>query len=220
MVRRYKGDRNSFQDVMRGVRILRQYGIVCNSFYLTLTKKNFEFDVDELLDFCKTNGFNAITIEPDLIDVVDIDIEILCGKILECYYKGKHMNIDVNGFWKRPFNNMLNYEDSTKGFCRALDFRSIVIDKDGYLSPCGYSNAKITKVERYIDLVQNDEYRDYIYRNLKGNIHECVGCEIEGLCKGGCLISRENAKSDKVFEYRCEIYKRITKQLLLGADFV
>ncbi len=161
-----------------------------------------------------------ITIEPDLVDVVEVDIDELCNKLIRCYDIAKDNGIEIIGFWKRPFNNMFDYNDSTNGFCRALDFKSIVVDKEGCIAPCGYSVTKITKIDRFANLMDNEAYREYIYKNLRGNIEKCKGCKIEGICKGGCLISRESPHDDKVFEYRCELYKKMTDYLLMRADFV
>lgn len=218
-VRVYKDGQKPYNDILRGIETVRKHGIECNSFYLTLTRDNFDFDVDELISFISENSFNSVTIEPDLINVVDIDMNSLCDKLMECYEKAKDKGIDINGFWKRPFNNMFDYNDSSNGFCRALDFKSIVIDKDGYISPCGYSDTKISKLQKYEDIVKDESYQNYICRNLRGEIEECKGCELEGMCKGGCLISRENTLDCMVFQYRCGIYKNMTRNLLLSAKF-
>lgn len=218
-VRIYKSGAGTFLDIVSGIKTLRKHNVLCDGFYITLTKDNFGFDINELIRFAKENDFVSITIEPDLVDIIDISISELCDKLIECYEIGKENGIDVVGFWKRPFNNMFNYEDSSSGFCRALDFKSIVVDREGFIAPCGYSITKITKTDKYAKLMKNESYRNYIYNNLRGNIEKCKGCRIEGMCKGGCLISREAAHNDKVFEYRCELYKKMTDLLLRHAEF-
>lgn len=219
-VRVYKGGKNTFDDILKGINILRNHNVSCNSFYLTLTKGNFNFNVKELMEFAKNNEFNSITIEPDLINVLDLDIDKICDKLMECYEMGIQNNIEIEGFWKRPFNNMVDFSHSTNGFCRALDSRSIVINKEGYISPCGYSKLKIAKIGKYKNLVKDERYITFIKNNLRGNIKECKDCRIEGTCKGGCLISREqNQKDNVVFDYRCKIYLIMTDKLLKEAKF-
>lgn len=219
-VRIYKNGNSTFEDILRGIRILRDYQVECEGFYLTLTKDNFIFDVQELFNFAKDNNFSNITIEPDLINVLDIDVDEICTKLIECYKTGMKQNIRVTGFWKRPFNNMRSFDPLKNGFCRALDSKSIVIDKEGYVSPCGYSKLRISKLSSYQDLVNNEEYVAFIRNNLRGNIEKCRGCKIEGVCKGGCLISREvNQENDRVFKYRCEIYIKMTELLLKEAKY-
>lgn len=115
---------------------------------------------------------------------------------------------------------MRSFDPLKNGFCRALDSKSIVIDKEGYVSPCGYSKLRISKLSSYQDLVNNEEYVAFIRNNLRGNIEKCRGCKIEGVCKGGCLISREvNQENDRVFKYRCEIYIKMTELLLKEAKY-
>lgn len=219
-VRVYKGGAPTFDSIMTGVKNLRNHGVECKGFYLTLTKSNFDFDVDELFKFAVENEFSSITIEPDLVSAVEIDIDLICEKLKQCVLKGKELGINVVGFWKRPFENMKDYNETRKGFCRALDFKSIVVDRDGYISPCGYSTVKIAKVDKYADLVHNAEYMEFIRQNLRGNIEKCKDCVIEGICKGGCLISRETSQdNDEVFNYRCSIYLKMTDYLLEQAAF-
>lgn len=218
-VRVYKNGKETFNDIINGISLIRSKGISCNSFYLTLTKKNFDFDIEQLINFAKKYGFTSITIEPDLINTLGISIDNICKKLIMCYIIGRKNGIDIMGFWRRPFDNMVDYESSRKGFCRALDFKSIVVDREGFISPCGYSRIKLSKLANFVNLVKNEQYIEFVKSNLRGNIEQCKGCEIEGVCKGGCMISREDNNSN-VFEYRCKLYKNMTKLLLQNAEFI
>lgn len=219
-VRTYKNGRGTFNDIIRGINYLKDQGIICKSFYLTLTENNFDFEEDKLLQFADEHGFESITIEPDLIEVLNLDVDLICSKLFSVYQKAQKYNIDINGFWKRPYNNLFSYEESRSGFCRALDFKSIVVDRDGFLSPCGYSKIKLSKIENFYDLKYNEQYVSFIKSNLRGNILQCKDCQIEGVCKGGCLISREDTEKKNVFDYRCLLYKKMTHLLLEHSDFV
>ena len=106
-VRIYKSGAGTFLDIVSGIKTLRKHNVLCDGFYITLTKDNFGFDINELIRFAKENDFVSITIEPDLVDIIDISISELCDKLIECYEIGKENGIDVVGFWKRPFNNMM-----------------------------------------------------------------------------------------------------------------
>lgn len=219
-VRIYKNGNDTFEDIMSGIKMLRNNGVTCDSFYLTLTKDNFDFNIYELIKFAKDNNFVSITIEPDLINVLDIDVEEICTKLIECYKIGIKNQIDIVGFWKRPYNNMVNFSQSKNGFCRALDSKSIIVDKDGYISPCGYSTLKISKIKNFKDVARDDNYKNFIKHNLRGNIDKCKNCKIEGLCKGGCLISREiPQENNAVFQYRCNIYLKMTELLLKISEY-
>ncbi|MBW2623227.1 MAG: hypothetical protein JRD68_10005 [Deltaproteobacteria bacterium] len=49
---------------------------------------------------------------------------------------------------------------------------------------------------------------------------ECRGCELEGVCGGGCFATALHAqkKNDPtIIDYRCDLYREITRQLLLSA---
>lgn len=185
-----------------------------------MTKDNFDFNINELIKFAKDNRFESITIEPDLVNVLELDAVAICNRLIECYRYGKQNQIDVIGFWKRPYNNMVDFSESTNGFCRALDSKSIVVDKNGYISPCGYSHLKISKFENFNDIIKDDRYKDFIKNNLRGNIDKCKGCKIEGVCKGGCLISREISQdNEEVFNYRCNIYLKMTELLLKESNY-
>lgn len=219
-VRVYKNGKETFKDIMKGIEKLRNYNVDCSSFYLTLTKENFNFNVIELINFAKDNGFKTITIEPDLVNVLGVEEEKICEKIFDIYNLGKLNQISVVGFWKRPFDNIVDYTDSSNGFCRALDFKSILVDREGYVSPCGYSSLKISKAERFKDIITDSRYIDFVKNNLRGNIDKCKGCKIEGFCKGGCLISREVSQDEEaIFKYRCSIYLKMTELLLKNAEY-
>lgn len=155
-----------------------------------------------------------------MVNVLGIDETEICKKLFDIYNLGKLNHINIVGFWKRPFDNIADYADSSNGFCRALDFKSILVDKDGYTSPCGYSRLKISKIETYKDVITDSKYIDFIKNNLRGNIDKCKGCKIEGVCKGGCLISREVSQDEEeIFKYMCSIYLQMTELLLKNAEY-
>ena len=62
--------------------------------------------------------------------------------------------------------------------------------------------------------------KDYVISRHRGNIPECVGCDFEGVCGGGCYTTYEVYKRDndkKTFEYRCNFYKEYTERMILKA---
>ena len=217
-VRIGKNGKGTFDDIMNGIHTLRRNEVECSGFYLTLTCENFDFDVDELIQFAKNNEFRSITIEPDLVKSLAIENTRLCQKLLECYEKGQANGINITGFWKRPYKNMVDFRKSNNGFCRALGLKSIVITSNGYLSPCGYSSLELTKIHTFKELCMDERYIKFIEDNLRGNIAKCKGCPIEGTCKGGCLMSRDTNKVS-TFDYRCCLYLKMTELLLKRANF-
>ncbi|AUD65606.1 hypothetical protein BK011_07830 [Tenericutes bacterium MZ-XQ] len=214
-VRVYNNGEGTFDDILGGMRLLKKAGINIYGFYLTLTDDNFNVDEKKLFDFCEVNGFNNITIEPDLVKPLSKSTDEVVEKLMKFYFVGKKRNVQVNGFWKRPYNNLTSYQDVRKGFCRALDFKSIVVNQNGDISPCGYSNTVLSNISN--PECFNTEYKKFILSNLPGEILNCNNCEIEGACKGGCFITREQNDSE-LFEYRCRIYKGVTKELITSRE--
>lgn len=207
---------SSFNSIISGINKARSFGIRIDGFYLTLTSGNINISPKKLISFLHNNKFNNITVEPDLLGL-DTPIDILIEKLLSIEMACRETGIKINGFWRRPYSRLISsHNNCNLAFCEALKGEIIAVDNNGKYHICPYSDSKfqhndITKIRN------SDEYHSLITDNLVGNIDECINCEIEGMCIGGCYITREYSKrkSDpSIFSSRCELYKKITFELI------
>lgn len=216
-VRVFANQRGTFDTIISKFKLIKDCGIPVESFYLTLSDRNFDFNIESLMDLADHLGVKNITIEPDLIMPMKTPVNLIVNKLISTYFFGKKRGIEISGFWRRPFENGTDFSTSRSGFCRALDFESLVVDGDGNVSPCGYSTTNIGNFLDYVQSENKNGFCDFVIRNLRGEIEKCKGCEIEGLCKGGCYITRES-NIPSLFEYRCGIYRGATRELMKRSD--
>lgn len=88
------------------------------------------------------------------------------------------------------------------------------IDPEGYVFPCSGLDIELGHINDFKDIFKKEDYKNLVRRS-SGNINECVGCEIEGICAGGCLADVLSSSGKEGGSYRdCDL-KKLTFQELV-----
>lgn len=220
LLRKDKNGNGTFDIIINKLNLIKEFGYDVSGFHLTITESNIDMDISSFIAFMKENNFYDLIIEPNIFSL-KLPPEELASKLVNMYLKLYEENISVDGFWVRPYKKLIlsddyeNYfsDDDNLAFCGAFSPKSVALMVNGDINLCSYSNLKIPF--NSISNKFNIDFKSFIKDNIIGNLEFCKGCDIEGLCRGGCYIVREY--DDEQFtsvRYNCELYKNTTDLLL------
>lgn len=206
--------------ILKGWKMLRDYGCNITGFMATFNENNFPNLDKEIVDFAVDMRFKWIRITFDVVNSVDIPISEAIEKLWSVYTYGFEKNILIEGYWSTSANNLLcknRIPDDVGFFCGAVSGETVSVHTDGRISTCGFSIGSFGNIhdEESFDF---NKHNIFVSGYFPGNRLECNGCDIEGSCAGGCHITREVASktsNDKAINYNCTIIKEMTSRLLL-----
>ena len=219
-IRVTRGGLGASASVLAGWRKLLDAGCELTGFMATVNDKNFVQLDTGIIDFARQWGFSWVRVSYDVIHLLHIPVAEAVERVWSIYEYGQERGINVEGFWTTPFHNLVH---STTGglqkafFCGAVSGETISVHPDGRVSACGFSSASFGNIRQPQNL-QWRAHRDLIHSHYPGDREFCRGCEVEGSCAGGCNISRElltATEDDSAIRYNCELYRAMTKRLLL-----
>jgi uncharacterized protein len=206
--------------VLAGWRKLLDVGCELTGFMATVNDKNFAKLDSGIIDFSHQWGFSWLRVSYDIIHLLHIPVAEAVERAWSIYKYGQERGINVEGFWTTPVRNLV--QSTTGGlqkafFCGAVSGETLSMHPDGRVSACGFSSDSFGNIRQPQNL-QWLANRELIHSHFPGDREFCRGCEIEGSCAGGCYISRELStatKDDSAIRYNCELYRAMTKKLLL-----
>jgi len=221
LIRLYRSGKSAYNDIIKAIKTIQKHSNRKKGIYTTLCNENFFLLNEQFLDLCKDElSLKNIHIEPDLVNLLDINPEEICNKIFNLYNYGKSINIIISCSLFRPFQNIFN--DMLKmeriGWCAAATGHSIDILPSGQVSRCCYSTKNFGNFSQIAHIINSTEWEKFIIDHSYGNIKRCKGCEIEGACLGGCFLTEESDAfndKDQLLYHRCELFKYMTKKLII-----
>ena len=146
--------------------------------------------------------------------------DFVANRLIELVRYGNKVGVGVAGFWRRPAENIsYSLENHRTGFCGAVRGDNLVVDPIGSIYSCGYSNQTIGSIGSMNTFLEEDGYyHNFLKQNFPLARKYCQGCEIEGYCGGGCLITQEfNETDNDKIKQMCEIYRLMTRNLLFDS---
>lgn len=215
-VRKKKSGQGTFNQILTGMKNLSAIGYANQGFSATITKDNF-YQIDErLIDFAEKNKFIDLRLDVDVIHLLSIPIEEVVNKLIDLKKIATARGLHISGFWERPSEN-LNYSilDKHIAFCGAIAGKSMCVSPSEEVYVCGYSSNNFANLSKS-DILISTAYQELIKNKMVGRIERCKGCSIEGQCIGGCYITEEfnNLNKESALNYNCELYRRMTQELL------
>lgn len=214
----YKNNKGTFNDVMENIDLLLRYVPVKRiTLSTTVSENNFRFLSIKFLKLVKNLGIKKVSLEVDSVNPLSFTPEKIVARIFKLYKFGEKNGITIDGYWKKPFKFLISGKIPVVS-CSPMRGESFAVLSNGEIRPCVYApkidKIKATNIE---DLYKNSAYRKLIEENLIGNIKKCKGCELEGVCLGGCYITRI-LPDQKIFKDKCKLYKIMTHKLII--DFM
>jgi len=227
LVRRTKSGRPTFDLVQTGFARLAAAGTPVRAVHVILSSENFDSLGDTFIQYLAQRKMLSITLEPDLTDRLKQPVSSLVNKIMNLKKAAREKGISITGYWERPFARIIRPEaDLTPHFCRAMGGKTIDVMPDGSLYSCSYTDLKLGNLWQFAGkgppslLTNTPRFRAMLDSQRIGQIDQCRGCELEGVCGGGCYATTAHAlkkKDDRIIAYRCDFYRQVTRQLLLDA---
>ncbi len=222
-VRRLVSGRGTFAQIIAGWDHLARVRRPIRMLSLTLTEGNIDRIDGSYFDFLASRGIRTCTVEPDLIASLHRSPADVVGILFRLRALGRERGITVTGMWEKPFNAMIpshkpKYHNTFA--CNAFTGTGLNVLPSGAITACSYSALQVGTLEAFPNVLSSDAYSKLASSRAIGNIDACRGCEIEGSCRGGCALTHEYARntgSSGGSDYRCEVYRLATRELLQEA---
>lgn len=218
-VRRSKNGRGTFELITRRFDILTSVGYPIDGFSATITQDNFDLLDEGIIDWAQSRGMSEVRIDLDVIGMIGMSVDDITNKLMRLRHYAHGKNINVFGFWSRPFENLNDSVlDTAVAFCGGARGSSLCVSPAGKIYPCGYSTVQIGQLDDLDSLCLPDNpYQSFVKHRFPGSLVMCRGCVIEAQCAGGCNITLEYARSNQTAkaERMCEFYRQMTQALLL-----
>jgi len=190
----YQNGKGTFQDVMRGLRCLRDAGCKNISISCTVDEHNID-NLEKLLDFQEEFGFLSINMNPLLDterDRVGMEyIEKMSSRLISYFQKAREHGVYEDRIMRkvRPF---LSHKIHTHD-CQATGHQ-IVCSPDGKLGVCqegiGMKNYFFSDVSRDFDFHSHPVINEWNARTPL-NMPQCKDCPAIGICGGGCTYGAQ-----------------------------
>lgn len=218
---------SSFDHIMKSFKLLSSLEMPVMAVHILLNSRNFD-DIDKsFIDLLSSMGIISMSIDPDLTDLLPQSVSALVDKIMRLRRYAKKNNISVIGYWERPFGKIIRKDKNLEThFCHAMGGETLDLLPDGSIYGCSYTDMKLGNIEEFVNngsmdaLMNSQAYRDMVQSRRVGNIALCKGCDLEGVCGGGCYVTVAHAaknEDDGILEYRCKFYREITRQLIIDS---
>lgn len=223
-VRLGKGGRGTFDAIERGIGLLSEHRSL-HVFSAVITDQNFDRFDKKFIEFAKSFEVHEVQIllgmQGDFID--RIDSETIVDKLLDLYLHGKNVGVAVTGYWYNAVIEALatrkrrgdrEIRHSVIESCTATGYQ-VSVEPSGDVFPCRAMSTHMGHIAEFQDLLDSDAYRRVVMRTY-GNVKECRGCALEGLCQGECLGNVEEKFGDiySVDTTYCDIYRKIYEKIL------
>lgn len=211
-VRKYPSAEGTFNEIDVAIDTLMRYGnsITVNA---TLVDTNL-YHIRELIDYISGKGLDNVNLDPcySRSNLLTASRREKVEQLIDARIYGKERGIKVGGrcfsFYERTSQTFLS-------FCKRMG-EQLSVEPSGDIYPCSGWPLKIGSIENIDAVLSSDGYRRVALR-LVGNLPQCYGCEIEGMCAGGCagnvhILTGDcyNAERDE-----CGFRRALTRRLIL-----
>ena len=212
---------NSFERVMRGLDLLRNFGN--NPLVIaTVTRETLPY-ATEVFDFLVSLGFKTIKYSPvfdandDIFSIGNEDWYLYLKRVFERWVELEDSAISV-----REIDEIIAWlENKSINFCSSTRTCSnwVSVDPRGEIYPCEYFRSEFSygNIENLrLKDIPNTQQHNYFCRLFNAVPAKCKGCDFFNLCGNGCPATRVslNGKTDPngVYVYceqRKELYRLI-----------
>ncbi len=204
----------SFNKVNEGLLLLKKYNanVVLNA---TVTTPKFK-NLKSLIDFAENNEVKFVNISNAMVtrDIKNTHINSTnFAKIfIDIVNYGSKKGIVVGGMLMRPFLDLFTSRKPSGKFCAGMG-RELSVNPDGSIAVCAGLPHLKGSLHCLKSFFTSKEYENVVQRTVS-NLDECAGCEIEGLCCGGCAAGTYDQYHhiDKATPY-CNLMKTYFREL-------
>lgn len=216
LVRVFRNGKGTAAHILRGIELVRSVGHHVNGVGVTLCDLNFDLVDDEIIDWLVDHQIPNVLFDIDIVHLVNLDVDLVAEKFVRFERICRERGVRVDGCWKTAYENIRDSGVSgVKSFCYALMGNNLLVAPSGNLYYCTYSGTPIGHIGNFPESLTNGPFRDLLTQSLKADFSECRGCDIEGHCLGGCLLTREGSDRGQKVSQMCRFYRAATEKLLM-----
>jgi radical SAM protein with 4Fe4S-binding SPASM domain len=209
--RHFRNGGGSFDGVWQGVERL-QAADMPFTISATLGTHNL-MHLHEFIDFLLSKGIHGLGIDPVRIVSIEQDPTAIADVMIDAMEYGYERGFSISGLWAGIGQRV--EEGATGAFCGGSGSELSVMPT-GEIYPCQAQTMRLgtlADVESRA-LFETEAYRQVVLR-VAGNIPACRGCEIEGMCGGGCGADALTFEHNLYGRTRyCEFIRRIVRHHL------
>lgn len=219
----FSNGRGTFKSIIRGLDGLSKYRIPFTA-ELMLTSYNF-YSLEKVLDFlqdkynCRSFVVSPIFYQKRSHEFDRHSIKEKAKRFIELYdyavKKGFSFGMPALEAARVAIQQRWNPAIACQGLYGAL-----YVKPSGSLCTCGQLSTEIGNVRRMEEIFLNENYRQIASRSVD-RIPGCHGCDIEGLCAGGCAGAIKfysgdiyNTSHSLVQKNYCELMRLCFKEIL------
>lgn len=212
--------RGTYDLILKGIRTLVEENAKIVGVYITISKDNIDGINEEFIDAIKDIGIRSISLEPDITQPYSISVDELVEKILTLKRIGAQKGIHVGGSWAHPFRELMssNTHSGSGHYCYGVSGEGAIVAPMGEILTCGGIPTDSRTIWQSDAFLHADaDLASLVSSRYVGSIPFCRGCEIEGLCKGGCFLVNSAAAAsdnDELHYQRCTLLRTITRRLV------
>lgn len=121
------------------------------------------------------------------------DDDTIANHVVQAIEYGSTRNVHISGDWAYPFRR-LTHDEATIQHCSGIG-SEMAVWTDGKLITCAGGTESYGSIYAMDDALASDLYRHFSSRTV-GTVKGCDGCEIQGLCGGGCAVDAKEQTGD------------------------
>lgn len=211
-IRRRPSGSGTFKEINSVIDILKNFGIDIE--ISTVLVDDNLYRLRELIDYVHNKGIEEIDI--NIIHYASqlglkASAEEKVEQLTDARIYGKKKGVSIGGKWFKLYKKT---DEPFFSYCKRMG-EQLSVEPLGDVYPCSGWPMKIGSVENMDAIFNSNEYEKVVMRRT-GNLPLCYGCEIEGICVGGCAgsayISTGDSYNPELDE--CKFRRQITKKLI------
>jgi uncharacterized protein len=213
----YANGRGTFDDVVKGVGILTGCGVY-PTILTTLTDKNIRIIGEEFIELLRKMKIKdwGVNLE-DVGGMLNVDISEVAQRVIYLCTLANEKGISAAGMWFKPVFSAVKERIA---YCNGASGSFISVEPDGKIYSCSRTSKPIGHVDEIESLLNSAGYLAF-GSNIVGSKSSCHGCEVEGLCLGGCPaidnpVSSESQACSSIGcnKAPCDFIRTITRAIL------
>ena len=205
--RKYHNNKKSFDDVLRGLKILNKYLSRPIEYYQGTIIPAHHFRVEKLQEMEKY-GFKRARLGYNVLGITEEEARQMAKLYMQMEIESEKYAIKANDGFIETYNLILKSKKKKKAaslYCNALHTLAgaeinynIDTEKVGHL--CTYIND----VQVNLDEISDDIYHPLLFEKSKNTIRKrwdalkrhCSDCEMVSICRGGCVMTGLDSRNE------------------------
>jgi len=214
-VRFMKSGEGSYDAVIKGVEAMIAAEFIPGSLVCTIGDHNVN-SIKDVVSFASEKNFylsvNDAFAEPRS-NVYSVSDDEIISNLYEALKHAQNIGVNIDGTWKWAYEGLFEGAKSLR-HCVASG-GELSVDCDGNIKPCPGFDVIYGTVDDMEGALKSDEYKR-ISSRLVPRLKECRGCDIEGLCAGGCMLNASKVNNGDIFRKSesCYLFKSMFDRLV------